>query len=369
MKIEVSRVSFAELFGIAASVVPMKSPKNAIKNVLIASSSDGSIVLSATDLELSIRIATQANSVMEPGSILVPVSRFSAILKEASGDAVQIESAGFSAKITTGGAKFTIPLTDPEEFPTIESIGDLNYAEIMAGSFKYLSRMTTFAADSESSRFALSGVMIEVDGSTINAVATDGRRMSWAPVATSVIGEMESTAIVPVRSIQLIDRMLMDDGSIVRVSWDSNQLRLKAENIEVQTRLVEGRFPKWRDAIPKERESLKLSIVAGTLHAALRQAAIVADKETRGVSLAFEAGTLAVSASTSEVGSASISVPIAYDGEPMKTELDLWFLTDLVRALPPDSMLDVDIAGPTTAALFSAAHNYRYVLMPLTRNK
>jgi DNA polymerase-3 subunit beta len=231
-------------------------------------------------------------------------------------------------------------------------------------------RRTAFAADNESTRYALSGILLESQQPGIlTAVATDGRRLAKMDGAVKTIGQVndQQTTIVPTRTMLLIERLLPDDDSVVCLAADSNNLKVKTDVALIHSRLVEGRYPRWKDAIPKQRESLKLSLLVGTLYTALRQAAVVADDDTRGVDFWFSEGTLVVNSQAAEVGHARIEVPINYQGPEVKTALDFRYLSDMLRVLPPDKLLEMDIEGPMTAAYMTTDDSFGYVIMPLTR--
>ncbi len=80
------------------------------------------------------------------------------------------------------------------------------YFELPARAFRELVRRTVFATDTESTRYALGGVLLEVDGDTITAVATDGRRLAcMKSEGKSVNGyqTVGATAIVPAKTLSL----------------------------------------------------------------------------------------------------------------------------------------------------------------------
>ncbi len=371
MKITIDREPFSVLFQLAALVAPQRSTKSVLQNVRIEATND-EVVLTATDMELSIRlIATQVH-IDQPGVIVVPVSRFLALLKEVNDDKIAVNVVGDTAVITGATSRFELPLRNPDEFPVVPLFEETNYWELPSRVFKEMVKRTAFAADTESTRYALSGILMEMQSNELlTAVATDGRRLAKMDGVVKVVGEInqQQTTIVPTRTMHLIEKMLPDDETPIILGADSNDLKVKTQMGVIHSRLVEGRFPKWKDAIPKQRESLKLSMLVGTLYTALRQAAVVADDDTRGVDLTFIQGSLIVNSQAAEVGQARIEVPITYDGPEVKTSLDLRYLTDMLRVLSPDKLLQLDIEGPQSAAYFHTEDSYGYVIMPLTRKK
>lgn len=369
MKLWIERERFAALFSLAAMVAPQRSPREILMNIKIQAIGSEAVI-TASDMDLSIRLHTTQVKVERPGVIVVPVGRFGGVLKEVYDEKLLIEVVDQQAIITGVSSRFELPLIDPDEFPVVEPFSDPNYWEMPSRVLKEMIKRTAFAADVESTRYALSGILLEPQSDTLmTAVATDGRRLAKMEGVINAVGQVNSqqTTIVPTKTMLLIEKMLPDDDSPLQLAVDSNELRVQTTSGTIHSRLVEGRFPKWKDAIPSQRNSVKVDILAGTLLSALRQAAIVSDVETRGVDFWFAPGTLVVNSQAAQIGQARIEVPINYDGDEIKTALDLRFLTEMLRVLRPDQLIRMDIEGPQTAAYLTTNDSFGYVIMPLTR--
>ena len=155
--------------------------------------------------------------------------------------------------------------------------------------------------------------------------AVDGRRLARMEGAGEAIGGHQTSGtstIVPTRAIQLIERALSDKDESVDVAARSNDLLVRTPRAMIYSRLVEGRYPNWRQVFPQRENAVQLEMTVGPLFAALRQAAIVTDHESRGIDFTFADGTLKLEASTAEIGESHIDLPIAYDGEPIVLTMD-----------------------------------------------
>ena len=236
---------------------------------------------------------------------------------------------------------------------------------------KDLIRRTLYATDNESSRYALGGVLLEMEGETIVAVGTDGRRLAKMEGAMSIVGKPNAggQTIVPSRSMQLIDRMLPDDETKIKIAAETNDLTLEEPGGVFYTRLVEGRFPPWRDVIPKREQTNRIDIPAGPLHSAIRQAAIVASDESRGIDFLFNDGSLVLSSSTAEVGQTRIEMPVPYDGDELTITLDHRFVGDFLKVLGPDKSFTLDLESGEAAAYCETDDKYGYVIMPLSKDR
>jgi DNA polymerase-3 subunit beta len=169
--------------------------------------------------------------------------------------------------------------------------------------------------------------------------------------------------------MQLIDRALADLDGDVQLAPRGNDVVVKLPQATIFSRLVEGRFPKWRDVFPQRQVSVKIELAVGPLHAAVRQAAIVASEESRGIDFKFANGTLLMVGRTAEVGHSRIELPIPYDGEPIDITLDHRFLGEFLRVLDPQRSFTLDVKDAEEAALCLTDDGYGYVVMPLARDR
>ena len=175
-----------------------------------------------------------------------------------SDEKLHISADGQGIVIKGERSEFKLPAQNPDEFPSVEEFDDKAYLEVPALILKELIRRTLFATDTESSRYALGGVLLELDKETITAVGTDGRRLAKMEGGVKTVGSYKGTdsmTIVPSKSMQLIDRAIVGDAEAsVQVVARPNDILLKSANATIYSRLVDGRFPKWRDVIPSSRD-------------------------------------------------------------------------------------------------------------------
>ncbi len=367
MKISCDREKLASAFQVAASVANARSPKEILQNVKIEVAEDR-VTLMGTDMETGIRIDVEGVDVQQPGKALLPVARVGLILRESSDDQLVFETTGTETIVKGLHAKFELPSANPDEFPTVVGFEEERYHELPARLFKEMVRRTSFATDADSTRYALGGVLLELQGESVLAVGTDGRRLArMQGEGKSVNGHETSgtTTIIPTKSLALMERSIGDKDETVHIAARSNDVLLRTSRCTVYSRLVEGRFPNWRQVLPKRENSVKVDLNVGPFFNAIRQAAIVADVETRGLDFEFGQGSLVLSAKTANLGSSRIEFPISYTGDPVRLKLDYRYVSDFLRVLESDLVCTVDISSSAESALFTTADGYAYVVMPM----
>ncbi len=372
MKITCRREPLTAAFALAASIAPTRSPKEILQNVKLTAAGDR-ITLTATDMEVGVRLDLQEGVEIEnEGTTLLPVQRTNAILRENNDEMLVLETDESGVRISGSRSRFRLPSSNPDEFPAVTGFEEEKYHVIPTRLFREMVRRTVFATDAESSRYALGGVLLEMEGSTVLAVGTDGRRLARMEGTGESVGEHQtsgSTTIVPTRAIQLMERAVGDGDETVDVAVRSNDLLLRTSRAVIYSRLVEGRYPSWRQVFPKREHAVQIDVTVGPLFAALRQAAIVTDHESRGIDFTFADGSLKMEASTAEIGESRVELPIAYDGEPITLVLDHRYVADFCKVLDAETNVIMEIESDSAPALLTTDDGYAYVIMPMARDR
>jgi DNA polymerase-3 subunit beta len=369
MKLSCDRQKLLHAFQMAAGVVPARSPKPILQNVKLEVTAETATLL-ATDLEVGIRVEVAGFQVEVPGSVLLPMNRFGPILRESSDENLYLESDGAKTWVRGDRSEFHLPTENPDEFPEVVRFEEEKYHRVPARFFREMVRRTVFATDPESSRYALGGVMIELGPEKLIGVATDGRRLARQEGPAKAVaghGNREST-IIPARSMQLLERTLVDSEEEICLAARENDVLIKSAKVTVYTRLVEGRFPRWRDVFPKIESMTPIEMTVGPFYAAVRQAAIVTSERQRGVDFQFADGKLTLTARSAEMGESRVELPIAYEGKPLVVMLDPRFVSDFLKVLDLDATFTFHLRDAESAVVTTTGDGYSYVIMPLSRD-
>ncbi|EMI55286.1 DNA polymerase III subunit beta [Rhodopirellula sallentina] len=372
MKITCQRDTLANAFALAASIAPTRSPKEILQNVKITAAGS-KLTLSATDQEVGIRLdVTEGVEIETEGTALLPVQRTGAIFRESSDEKITVETDESGIRISGSRSKFRLPGNNPDEFPSVREFDEEKYHQISTRLFREMLKRTAFATDSESSRYALGGVLLEMEESSVIAVGTDGRRLARMEGTGESVGGHQTngmTTIVPTRAIALIEKALSEKDDSVEVASRGNDLLIRTPRAVISSRLVEGRYPNWRQVLPQREDAVKIDVTVGPLFAALRQAAIVTDIDSRGVDFTFADGTLKLEASTADLGESQIELPITYDGEPITLTMDHRYLADFCKVMDSEVSFVMEIESSKSPALLNTDDGYAYVIMPMARDR
>src|SRR5262249_51128906 len=147
--------------------------------------------------------------------------------------------------------------------------------------------------------------------------------------------------VVPSKAMQLLERNLQDPDEAVRVSLRPNDALFKTERAMIYSRLVEGRYPPYREVFPK-KQTVKVPLTVGPFHAAVRQAAIMTDDESKRVVFSFGRKKLTLQARGAATGRSKVEMPLEYEGKAVEISFDPKFLTDMLRVLNPEDTLSLE---------------------------
>jgi DNA polymerase-3 subunit beta len=353
------KIPKAELLD-ALQAVNHATPARPAKPIL-ANCRIGDGLITGTDLE--VRIDRAISEQCQP--FLVPHARLLAIVRAATGDDVTLTAKGTSVTVRCGGGKWELPTEDVSEYPTWEPTGLEAVCRLPADQFARAAKATTYATDTESSRYALGAVLLEVKNGNPTWVATDGRRLSLVETETDQAVD-DRDVLVPCRVLNIVAGMA-GSGS-VQVEATKAEVRFEVEGTTVTGRLVDGRFPRWRDVVGKpEGEATVLE--RGDLLPAVRAAAIVTSEQSKGVDLTWTADTVVIHGQSSEYGESTVKCPLVAAGSTAPVKLDPRFLIDFLRHLPDDEEPQVDVyATDAESRVLLKCGPYTGVIMPLAKD-
>lgn len=372
MEITVDRLPFLEAFALVAGVAPARSPKPILRDVKLVAGPDG-CWLEATDLEVAIRRDLDGVVVDRPGRVILPKMRVAQILGASADATLDFRvDADRLLRVVGDRAEIKLQTEDPDLFPGFPDAPAAPGRTVAAGDLRTLIRRTIFACDVDSTRYALGGCLVELGDSTVALVATDGRRLARMVAAATADespspAESPASGVIPQRALKLIDRSFAGEGP-VRLAIDDKAAHVRGDRTRIYSRLVEGRFPRYRDVFPAT-QGVPAGLEVGTFRRAIEQAAVATAEESRGIDFAFEPGLVRLSGTCADVGSSRVELEIAHDGPAMTVVFDVRYLLDALKPLDDALPLECRLIDGKSPVLFGLEDGYQYVVMPLTRDR
>jgi DNA polymerase-3 subunit beta len=347
-------------------VVAGKGVHPVYESVEIVASNDGLVFL-ATDLEIGMKLRLAAGDkvkIERPGTAVVPAQRLAAITRELpKGEVVFTWNAdNRESTIEAGRGRFKLQGQSPEDFPEVPEVDDSKSVSVQASALREMIRRTQFAAAKERMRFALNGVLVRVEGESVELVATDGRRLARDTGACSNPSASALSAIVPTKGLQQVDKAIEAGDEWVRLAVGNNHFCARTNRVTLVSRLVEGSFPNYKDVIPQNCKQ-KAVLPRDAFMAALKRASLVTSRDAQSVRLQFHPEGLTVSARSPE-GSAEETLQVDYAGPGDVLGYNPEFLLDALAVLKSES-IPFEWESKTAPGKVTEG-GYTYVVMPVS---
>lgn len=342
MKIKINRDLFFNAVSRVQGIIEKRSNMPILSTILL-SVEDSSLMIYATDLEISYRQKLEAD-IIELGSITVSGRKLFEILKESKTDEIYIEERENNRVfITDGITKYTLSFLSPDEYPVFGDTDDYKYVEIPGDIIREMIKKTIYSVSMEETGYRLSGIYIQKvikDQNTfLRMVATDGHRLSLIDKKLEGINDIEidTGIMIPKKAINEINKLASGDGSIL-FAVKGNNCVIKKEDIMINIRLLDTKFPDYNSVIPKEvKHSIKID--RGSLLDGMKKMSIISTETYKGVKLIFQNNTVELKSENPELGEAQEVINISYDGEYIELGFNPRYFIDVLQSMDSEEII------------------------------
>lgn len=366
MKIKIPKQDLLDAVNNVKSVVSSKSALPILSHILMEGEGS-SLKLTATDLKVSIECTVDC-TVEQEGSLTISSQRLASILSELPDEEITLEL-GDSSVISLKCGKIQTKLFSmaPEEFPPVRVFDGVEPLLLPQSMLKEIFSRTSFAICSDQARYNLTGLLIEIAGGKMTAVATDGRRMSLFVQEEGIPDGLDIKVIVPGKMIHELERLLSGEGE-VDVLIDENQAAFSFDSIRLVTALIEGTFPNYDMVVPQKHDK-EAVIDTGQFTEAMRRTRTMTNDKFNSVRFIIAKGMITLKVVTPEVGEYEEELSVEYEGEDMEIAFNPDFILDVLRHVDTGmtSLLLKDTMSPGVLKPYSEApqDNYVNVVMPI----
>ena len=363
MKLSAERETILQPLQAVIGVVERRQTMPILANVLLTARS-GQLSVTATDLEVELVASTEVN-VQQPGEITVPGRKLLDICR-ALPEKVSVTMSVDGEKVTVraGRSRFTLSSLPAAEFPTVEEIHALQALTIAQAELRRLLDQTHFSMAQQDVRYYLNGMLLETEGATLRAVATDGHRLALCELTLETKAKAAQQVIVPRKGVLELQRILGSDGN-VELSIGTNHVRAQIGDIRFTSKLIDGRFPEYSRVIPASpAHSLKAD--REVFRHALQRTAILSNEKYRGIRLTVKSNAITLQAHNPEQEEAEEEIEVSYKGEELDVGFNVNYLLDALGAVE-GTEVELGLTDANSSCLIHApgVTTCKYVVMPM----
>jgi len=368
MKFSASRDVLLAQLQTVTRAVSTRSAIQALSGVKV-STTDGRLELQATDMEIGLRVTLDAD-VGQDGTVVVPGRLFLDVVRSLPGGTVEFaaRAAEQDVELVSSAARFHIRTLRGEDFPPFPSVEAAEAVSVPAPEFVATVNQVARAASRDETRPILTGILVSAAERELRMVATDSYRLSVKATALEEPLQGSFEANVPARALQELARIAQQaDATELRVGVRENQIVFEAAGTTLTSRLIDGQFPNYRQLLPDAYDH-ELRLATGEIADIARRVSLMALKNAP-LRLAFREGELTVSAQTPDVGEASESLPVPFQGEPFEIGFNPEFLRDGLDSVGADEVV-LKLISPLRPGLIEAGDDsgFLYLIMPIRLN-
>lgn len=362
MKVVISKTDLVGIISKIQSIVPTK-PSSPVLSMVLLEAMDDQLIISATDLSVSMRCHVSA-TIVEEGSIALPARRFFQLVRELVTSQIKISSqTSESAEITTGSSVFKIHGMSKTEFPHLPDIrGQLSFI-LSHSTLKEMLSKSIFAAAREDSRYTLNGVQLQISKQKATFIGTDGKRLAKVVTPISIDPSVQGSYVISLKAVEEMTKILDESDAQVQISLSQDKISLENGSTLLVAKLLAGQYPDVERVIPTKLVH-QFSVHREELMLLLRQVSLFTSDTSHSVRFSFETGLLHLSAASAEVGEGKVSMPVDYTGERMDIAFNPHFFIDILRH-SKDETVRLGLVDSHNPGLVTDSSNALFVIMPM----
>jgi DNA polymerase III subunit beta len=350
---------------IVSGIVERRHTLPILANILIRKDGEKVSFLS-TDIEVQITTHAAIGNGDEVAATTVAARKLLDILRALpeSGD-VSLSLSNKRMTVQSGKSRFALQTLAAEEFPIVAQAEHYNArVTLPQKTLKYLFNMVHFAMAQQDIRYYLNGLLLVVNGNNVIAVSTDGHRLAFCQIATDQEFPHHEV-IIPRKTIIELQRLLEETDNPVNLDIAANQVRFTFADIELVSKLVEGKFPDYTRVVPKGYKN-NFTIGRDTLLRSLQRAAIMTSDKFKGVRCIVTPGSLKISSTNTDQEEAVEELGIDYSGDSVDIGFNVTYLLDVLNNLKGEQV-NIALGDANSSALLTIPDNpdFKYVVMPM----
>ena len=171
--------------------------------------------------------------------------------------------------------------------------------------------------------------------------------------------------IVPRKTIVELVKLLGDVDDPVEISFSNNQVNFKFNDIDLITKVIDGKFPDYGRVIPQGHDNV-FNIDRSLLLDSMLRASILSNDKYRGIRMVVGEGNLKLVSNNSEQEQAEEELEIDYKGEKIDVGFNVTYLIDVLTNIQSDK-LTFAFNDSSSSCLVTIPNNekYKYVVMPM----
>lgn len=361
MKLQVTQENLNRALSSVARVANSRGTLPILANVLIKTSNNR-LSIAATNLDIAITHYIGAK-VTEEGSITVPARLMQDFVNSLPDGTIELDLQETKLHVTTNKYKSVVNGIMADDFPAMPAITSGKQWTIGGAVFKKGLQQVVFAASSDETRPVLTGVLFQTSANKLHIAATDSYRLAEKNLGSN---KEDVQLLIPASAMQDLLRVVGDGNDPVKVTHNDQQVLFQVGDIELVTRLVDGKYPDYRKLIPSAF-STEATLKRADFVNVTKVSSLFARESAGSVTIEVDEtkGEISIRSVASQLGENTATASAVINGSGSIT-LNSRYLLDGLNALSGDEV-KFGFNGKLEPTMLSdpKAADYQHIIMPL----
>ncbi|KUK11302.1 MAG: DNA polymerase III subunit beta [Clostridia bacterium 41_269] len=341
---------------------------------ILLQASKEKIYLEGTDMELRIKYGL-STQVKEEGKAVIPARYFVDLVKRLPDEEIELglENDGKRLFMKYGDSIVKLNLFEVEEFPEDEKEPVEYNLAVDPLLFSESIKQVSIAVAKDESRPIFTGIHLELNSEEkfLTMATTDSHRLTLKKVSVNIqkLNKDLSEVVVPSRALNEAARLMGEAQEEIKIGFTETKACFKCGDVVVQSQLIDGQFPSFRDVIPESYKTL-VEVEIGSLYDSLSRASLVSYGEYKGkgiVRINIKDNSMSIFSFSNDVGEVMEFLPLLKkEGEDLEIAFDARYLLEVLRVLNSETAR-IEFTGPLSPAVIkpSEGDSYLYLVLPV----
>ena len=347
MKFSCDKAILCEAVNNVLPAVSTKSTLIALEGILMKCQQN-ELSLTGYNLELGITKVIPVDS-REDGSVILNAGLLSNILNKMPAGEVDISSDEKNLTVIhCSEVEFTILGMEAEEYPDMPVISGEREFSIAHHLLKNMISQTLFAVAQTDQNPVHTGSLFDIKDGVLNLVSVDGYRLALRKEKINVADDFKF--VVPGRTlgeiVKLLSRLGLDDEEQILLSVSNKHISFCADGYVVISRLLEGDFLDYNNAIPKDAQT-RVTIDTKLFLDSINRASIIINERAKSpIRCTFEENGIKLFCETA-LGKINDAIPAEISGPEVKIGFNNKYMADALKCSECTRVV-IEINGPVS---------------------
>lgn len=342
MELTIPKTKLYEGLQLVQGIVEKRSSMAILSNVLIETFDEG-IFLTATDLQIGIRLKCQAN-ILKPGSTSVLARKFFEIVRELPEEDIYLQlKENEKLFISCKEAQFTLSGLPAADFPPLPEMDSISLMTLDGDLLKDMIQKTIISVSLEEGRYNLAGIYFEYfpdnGQSHLRMVSTDGHRLTMIdkPIEPLAEGVFPKGILLPRKAVSELLKILEKDGK-VQIGIKEKFALVQKEELMMVIRLLESNFPDYTMVLPKKKEK-EIHLPKNQFLETMRRMGVLSSDKYKGVRFSLSKGKLEIRSVNPDIGEAKETLSVDYKGGAMTLGFNARYFIDALQVMDSENVV------------------------------